>query len=63
MPESLALVEASERGGVLESTIGREGMEKDLGHLQILCILFSQILGSCPLVFLCPREEVWGVEW
>lgn len=30
MPESWVLVEASERGGDLESPIG-EGMEKDLG--------------------------------
>ena len=39
--------------------LGGEGMEKDLGHLQVLCTPFPLILGSCPGVFLCPRERVW----
>lgn len=59
MPESSALVEASKRDDDWESPIGGKGMEKDLGHLQVLCTPFPQILGSCPVVFLCPRERVW----
>lgn len=57
MPESSsALVKASERGGDLVSPIGER--VKDLGYLQILYTHFPQILGSCPVVFLCPREKV-----
>lgn len=55
MPES----SASKRGSDWESPLGGEGMEKDLGHLQVLCTPFPLILGSCPGVFLCPRERVW----
>lgn len=57
MPKSSpTLIKASERGGDLVSPIGGERVEKDLGYLQILHTHFPQILGSCPAVFLCPRE-------
>lgn len=61
MPEPLALVEARKRGSAWESPIG-EGMEKDLGHLQVLCTPLSSDLRVLPCGFPVPKGEGLEVE-